>query len=84
MADAAVTPIPTPLNKLDQGLFVCGGDDWMIECDICQRRMPPFEPIRGLQDEGLSMARDMAKAEGWTSDAANDVDLCPTCRRSNA
>lgn len=81
MAD--VIQIPTPHNELARSLFICGSDDWMLECNGCLRRMPAFEPLRGLGDEGLSVAREMAAAEGWTSQPARDLDLCPSCSRSS-
>lgn len=62
MAD--IVQIPTPHNDLARSLFVCGTDDWMLECDGCRRRMPAFEPLRGLGDEGLSVARD-THLTGW-------------------
>lgn len=74
-----VTQIPTRLNAISQSMFVCGGDDWMLECDGCGRRMPPFEPLRGLGDLGLSVARELAAEEGWRSDRVRDIDTCAKC-----
>ena len=72
---APVTRIPTPLASL----VVCRLTEW-IECDVCDREGPH---VHAPSDDLVADARDAARAEGWWTDPADDLDLCPTCWRDH-
>lgn len=55
------------------------GTDWMLACDGCDQRYPAVERLRGTGAAGLAEARSLAAAEGWSSDAVDNQDWCPTC-----
>lgn len=60
--------------------------EWMLRCDApgCTVRLPAIEQLRGTGEFGESVAREVARREGWTHDPVTAREFCRTHSRSGS